>query len=382
MNDRTASGQFAEPAFGRAAEERDAGFTPMADPRKKEEAGDELTVREAAQQRAAETPEPIKRQYVDEHGEPVDSKETLTLERAAHDMAEMRRSEAAETAKEADAAMLEKLGVDVDKDEKSHPEPAKARMKSEESDGSEIDTLERALEQHPHVREALAAQIAENETARQNYRNSIDAAAKIAQFAFVSQFPEFANSTPEQHPQIAAAIAQQNPGRWAAIQAAVSNTAGLFEAQRVESRLAAEREAESFNGYATEQDAAFDKAMKGVPVEDQQLALGEIFAGLKAEGIEPAEFLRLLNSDRTLRHAAFQRILFEAGMYRAELKARDRVRSQVLRREVPPVQRPGSAQPHASSAQRALQGISARFDSEPSIKNAAALRAAQRRASR
>lgn len=382
MNDRTADGQFAEPVFGREAAEREAGYSPMHDPNKESEA-DELTLDDAAAMRATQANEPVARAYTSDVGL-VDSSETVTLERAASDLTALRRSEAqrdqddaAETLRKHIDGLRGKDGADAAGDAE-HTE-AKAEGDAEPASEGDLEPdLEKALS-HPRVAEAIRARVAETETTRQQYQAGIDAAMTIAQQAFMSQFPEFANVTsPEQSAQVAQAIAQQNPGRWAQIQSAFANSSRLIEAQHIESQRAAERQAAEFSTYAKEQDAAFDKLAGDVTPEVQQRAMAEIIAGVKEFGIEPADFMKQFGSDRTLRSAPFQRMMLEAGLYRLAKKAA----GEQMRRNVPHVARPGSAVPRGSYGAEKLRALSASFQSDPSLKNAAAALSARRAANR
>jgi hypothetical protein len=377
--DRTPSGQFAEPAYGQAGIEREAGYTPMPDTRKKDEDKSELTIEEAAERRAEKYQPPVPREYVDEDGNPAPRTETLTIERAADDLSAMRKSEAADAISDDDAALLAELGVELD-DKAAETDDDTAELasiaESRRTDGDLDAELETALN-HPHIREALQKQVAENETARQQYQNGIDAAAQIAQAAFMQSFPEFANATPDQYPNIVAAIAAQNPGRLSQMHAAVVNSSRLFEAQRVESQRAAERQAAEFKTYAAEQDALFDTAAKDIPPAQQQRAFNEVVAAAKEFGIQPADFTRMMATDRVLKSAPVQRMMLEAGLYRAMMKSS----KTTVSKDIPPVQRPGARQPSAGFDSQRVSNLKAQFDRDPSLKNAAALRTARRAAS-
>src|SRR6185437_8696313 len=119
MNDRTLSGQFAEPAFGQEAAERSAGYVPMPDPKKKDDGGKEFaTVREAARALTAERnearEETIREVYTDAEGNEAPRNETITIERAADDMRESRQARAEAIQAQADAKLLAELGISMD----------------------------------------------------------------------------------------------------------------------------------------------------------------------------------------------------------------------------------------------------------------------------
>ena len=103
--------------------------------------------------------------------------------------------------------------------------------------------------------------------------------------------------------------------------------------------------------------------LKGEPKATQQAVTAEIFASAKASGVEPAELVRLFNSEPLMRNAVFQRMMYDAGKYRLVMKARDAAAA----RPVPPVQRPGMARTPAerehADLRRSMPGSRARATS-------------------
>jgi hypothetical protein len=93
-------------------------------------------------------------------------------------------------------------------------------------------------------------------------------------------------------------------------------------------------------------------------------------------GVDPIEFLKAGNESKFLRSAAAQRILIDAARYRMVQSATKAVAS----RPVPPVQRPGTAQPHVNSGGQKLAALNNAFKSNPTLKSAAAALAARRAA--
>ena len=78
-----------------------------------------------------------------------------------------------------------------------------------------------------------------------------------------------------------------------------------------------------------------------------------------ASGVEPAELIRLFNSEPLKRNAVFQRMMYDAGKYRLVMKARDAAAAK----PVPPVQRPGMARTPAEREHADLRTLSARLSS-------------------
>ena len=91
----------------------------------------------------------------------------------------------------------------------------------------------------------------------------------------------------------------------------------------------------------------------------------EIVASAKASGVEPAELVRLFNSEPLMRNAVFQRMMYDAGKYRLMMKARD----AVVARPVPPVQRPGLARTPAEREHADVRTLSAKLSSSGDIRD-------------
>ena len=80
----------------------------------------------------------------------------------------------------------------------------------------------------------------------------------------------------------------------------------------------------------------------------------------------------------TLRNAAFQRMMYDAGKYRLMMKAKDAVAT----RPVPPVQRPGVARTAAEREHADVRTLSARLATSGTIKDAVAFYNARRSSKR
>lgn len=364
------TGQFAsaEPLYGRAAEEREAGWVPLPE-EKKDDEPEELTVREAAEELASRTPESEIVTYSALDG--LADNVALTVDQASKILSDSRDADAAQ----AEIEQTAKLQREVD--ELRGVEPAKADKPEAEArpvrDGEIDPELERALN-NPKVRDAIQQQIGESEQARQNYLTNLDAATKIAQVSFVSQFPEFANLPAEQHGAMLAAIQQQQPERFQQIYSAVERSAGLFAQQGAEQQRQAERERTEFQTYAKAEDARFAEMVKGEPPAQMRAIENEIPAMLKSVGVDPLEFLKAGSESKFLRSAAAQAILVKAAKYDLMQKAP----RAVATRAVPPVQRPGVARPSGQAdASERVQALNRK--SELTLKEATELVTLERR---
>lgn len=382
---------------GAAFELAAGGFTPMPEEEEKDQqeaiGSDGASLREAAAQQTSAHDEVVVREYLDESGKPVAPNEAVTLARAGRDYASAIAADSAaaenetseDLAARVDALRAEALahdpgaaefygfklpesrtGADQNGRERPSGEPADT---SEQAASTALDPeLARALE-HPQVRQAIEQQLGEAEKTRQDYLNGLAAATQIAQVSFISQFPELANVAPDNLPGALEQMSRQDPARFARVQAMVTTTEQLFAQQQEESRRQAEMTRQGFRNYAQTEDTRFETALKGETAATRAAVAAEIVASAKASGVEARELMRLFNSEPLMRHAVFQRMMYDAGKYRLAMKARDAIAA----RSVPPVQRPGIARTPAEREHADLRTLNARLSNSGDIKDAVAL---------
>lgn len=385
---------------GAAFELAQAGYAPMSDPDKEKEAdtigSDAASLREAAE-RLGDTPhEVMTRQYLDGNGEKVAATEAITLERAARDYAaatsaerlwdENQSSEA--LAARVDALRAEALAKDPkaaelfgfeppeNKSDKAEPNrsrseaPAAAQaeaMAAEAIEGLDPE-LAKAL-QHPQVAQAIEERLGEAEKARQNYLNGLTAAQQVAQMGILSQIPELIGLPPERVQAAFAEIARRDPARFARVQALIAGAQQMFAQQQQEHHRNAEIARQNFTRLAKTEDARLDVMLKGEPKATQQAVSAEILAAAKESGVQPAEFMRLFNTEPLMRNAVFQKMMYDAGKYRLMTRARGVAAAKAL----PQVQRPGMTRSPAERNQADLRVLSAKLSSSGDIKDAVAL---------
>jgi len=379
MSDRDEStGQFssAEPLYGQAGLEHDAGFVPFQDGAADEEP-EELTAQEAGEKWAqSSTPESEIRTYsgVAE----LDANISMTLEQAAKIVSDSRDADDAE-ADDAEAAKLRKevdelRGVDPEakaKDAAAKPEAAPVK------DGELEPELEKALN-HPRIKEAISSQIAESETARQTYSKAAEIAMNFAQVSFAQSFPEVAGLPPDQWANALAAMSQREPARFQAAVATLDRVGKLQNAQQFEQQRQEGIKQQEFAKFAKAEDARLDDMLKGESPKAQSAIMDEILAGAEAAGLEQSEFLKLFNTDRSMRHSAFQKMMVDAAKYRLLQKAKTSV--VAAGKTLPHVQRPGVAASRGERNAGNIAALNAKFGANPTVENAAALYAAQSRA--
>ncbi|GLH77484.1 hypothetical protein SSBR45G_23920 [Bradyrhizobium sp. SSBR45G] len=365
---------------GAEFELQSAGYRPMPDPEERpdreEIESDATSLREAAERRADSRSPVMVREYVDDSGNVVDPSEAVTLERAARDHARIR---AAET-DEAKAEIVrpgegdELSGVLTDPTDRDEAERVAEPTRADEQDADRLaPELERALK-HPQVLQAIEEKIGEAEAARQSYRDGLASAVQIAQASFLSQFPEFAGMPAEQIPAALAQMSREDPGRFERVQTAVARSDQLLAQQAEEQRRQAELAQRSFQSFAQEQDSQLEAMLSREPRATRQAVAAEIVTAAKENGISPAELKRLFETEPLMRHASFQRMMYDAARYRLMIRAKD----AVVTKAVPPVIRPGVSVSSGERARSDLRALNARLSSSGDLKDAVALYQARR----
>jgi len=362
---------------GAAFELDNAGYRPMPDPEERSDReaieGNDAALREAAERRTEPRSPVMVREYVDESGNAVDPGEAVTLERAARDHARLR-------AADSDEAQAE-FGRPKEFDERSGPPdgeaaqtPGETEFVAEQSRGTEPDVdrlapeLERALN-HPQVLQAIEQKIGDAEAARQSYREGLASAVQIAQASFLSQFPEFAGMPAEQVPAALERMSREDSGKFGRIQAAVAMSDQLLAQQAQEQRRQAEIAQQSFQSFAQEQDTKLEGMLEREPRAVRHAVAAEIMAAAKENGIPPSELNRLFETEPLMRHATFQRMMYDAARYRLMMRAKD----TVVTKAVPPVVRPGVSVSASERGRTDLRALNARLSSSGDLRDAVAL---------
>jgi hypothetical protein len=194
----------------------------------------------------------------------------------------------------------------------------------------------------------LRSQLAAAEQARAQYGEQLNNAVRVAEFAFLQQFPEFNGVTDANHlASIANSIRAQNPQRFAAIQNASAQAAQLLAAQQQQQQHAAARAQHEFQAYKAQQDDAFERSVGKISNADVEAVRDYLSDVL---GLTPQEMQGLTRNPTAVDHR-FQRALLDAGRYHAL----QRSAKAIPTRSVPNVQKPGVP----SSKSRAQQSVEA-----------------------
>jgi hypothetical protein len=375
-------------------------YTPMPvaepeEPRKKTYGNDIDSLRDAAkdldksrEERGITQDEPTDRSWRwlqgEREGQPVDPKYTLTESQAADSLIAARAADVNakypapdEIAAKIDAARQEyaqgqQPPVEQPPAQTAEQQPVE-QPQPEQIDGVHPDVV--AALQNENVRNAIAAEVAQTEQARQAYQQASLQAAQLSAAALFAFEPSLANMSAQELPGALKLIAQQNPERAAALNAHIQRTSNLYQASQEAAKQQQAVQQQRDAAWQKSQDDAYDAATKDSPEIRSKLGK-EAIAMLKEYGASDDEIKAAWNSAGPFRSAVGQRILRDAAAYRIS----QREIANKLDRSVPPVQRPGTSAPRGDD-EGVAQAL-ARFNLNPTPQNGAALLGARRAARR
>jgi len=344
-----------EPAYGREGLERAAGYVPLKT--EPDEAPEDLTAKEAAEKRLKDLSGPESKIVTHTPGLPANV--TMTTEQAADMLAEARDADAAQA--EIDGKKAAQKEIDKLRGEK--PTEAKPEMESEPD-------LDKVLS-HPKVRDAITERVTAADAQREQYETGVAEAGKVAIAALASDFPELGNLPLDQWQSVLQQMHAREPARF---QQAIGRIQAVAHIEQAHNQIQAQktaREQAEFRDYAAKEDARFADMVKG---ERNMPAIeAEIVVMVKEHGVDPREFFKAGNESKFLRSAAAQRILVDAAKFRLMEKAAKAAPT----RDVPPVQRPGTAAPRADRGHASLAALNDKLSKSGSLKDAVALRLAR-----
>jgi hypothetical protein len=388
------------------AEEATPPFTPMDDPNKKKDdeatfSSDSSGLRAAAaelQQHRQAAAEPIGRGYNDSfgEGEPALPHLTVTTERAARDLGEIRQAEQtiaendeiAEVQRQVDALRAEEAGQQPQPDLTPQPEAPPAEEPAAEATPSTEPKWKALLNSDPEFRAEMDAIVqghaAEKEQQRQIVEAAIQQTAQIQGAAILADYPELHGLS---GPAIDGALRifqQKEPQRHAALmQRAMHMQQTIAQAQQFQAARAPEaqgylgRQEAQFKAWAASQDEAFEASIKDEAPEVIQAAKKGLPKLLQERyGIKEDDLHALWNGSPAFRSAGNQRLMLDAWRFN---QAREAVSKPRPQRTVP-VQRPGVSGERPTYDQLQFAAQRKAFESDPNPRTAAKLLAARRAA--
>jgi hypothetical protein len=391
-----------EQLYGREGIEADSGYIPI--PESVLAKPDEIEHAEAIQkwsddraQEASARPT-VDRNYIRTDGPDVGEKYpeagTVSAERAAKDLSDIREAEAAF----AELERNELLGVEIDLARlNAQPVTPQAEMPPEAQQPqtplvSELqqpqnapadngdDEVIRVLQQNPKVLSALqqqrAADVAKVDTAINSAAQWALQNATMATAALLNR-SELKNIPPSQLPGAIAALAQSNPDVAAEIQSQINQVQTLTQQYQEAQRVAQQRAAIQFQAFGAAQDDAFDKSMASESPETVGAIKQAAHKMLNEAGLSDQEILYHWNTNPVMRSAFGQQILADAARFRM-LKAG----IKPAPKPVPNVVKPGSSVDRPDASDRDSFALENRFRGPLSAKQAAELVIGRRARSR
>jgi hypothetical protein len=296
----------------------------------------------------------------------------VTLERAADDLSayhgaqdvERARSVSADFAKQIDLqraevlkanpAAVEELGLNSDDIEAAaKADEAKPDARPSVEPTTEVDPYEgiqglqpatrEALKQ-PQVRQFLETNAAETDQAVQTLKTAANNANTFGQAAMLAIAPELAQVPIERWAEAVSILSQNNPARGQQLSQLLGNVAALNQRQQVLEHYQHEQRQHQFETLRKQYAQASDKVLGPMTLPEKAQMAEDLVSYLTEYGVTREQLLHESKTNLMLSHPAFNALAMDALRYRAIQKAP----KAVATRELPPVQRPGTASYRAS----------------------------------
>jgi hypothetical protein len=256
----------------------------------------------------------------------------------------------------ADPKAAEEYGLDAKEvaANAKQPEAVQPEANVEQPEIPGVDPEIARAVNNPQVRQFLESNMAQAESARQQYVTSLNTANQLGLSRLNELLPDIAQlPTMEQREAAFRALATTDPQRYLAASAELNRVAHVQAAQAEQHQYQAYQDQQWFAEYKKAEDAKFESAtnFSAMSNADKAQITDEIKAMFAEAGLSPQEMGRLVQTDRTITSALGQKVLFEAVQYRVMQKAAKAFPT----RQAPPVQKPGTP----SSKSRSQQSMEA-----------------------
>jgi hypothetical protein len=339
----------------------------------------------------------IDRGYVDvATGERTAPNKVVSEKEFARDLAKVHQDEAeaaqqqhdAELANQIDNARIEfnlnnnpELRAQLEAAQQQQTQPQQPAQQPAQQSGIHPD-VEAAL-QNQHVRQAIEAELAQVEQARQQYAAVTMQNVQVAAANLFASYPELRGLAPNQFDTALHVIQQRDPARHVEIATHIHQVAQIYQAAQQAQHQAAQIQRARFDDYAKQQDKLFDDTAEKEYGKDRVKAAKQAIVEIARDdyGISQEEMAHLWQTQPILRTSNFQRMMLDAALYRMAHKTA--LANPASRTNVPPVQRPGAGgMVHSSSDDGEVARLTQRANRTGSMKDVAALRLAKMRAQR
>jgi hypothetical protein len=367
-----------EIAFGQESVERSMGYTPMqtaadlheADLAVEEHALEALFPQDAepvinAEQESTEfkLPDDALRYYkTDGSGDPLEPNVSVTLEKAADDLAgyeanvnsyvegddlaniveivdQARADALRQNPRDAEEYGLDPKEVEANVKAKEQPtdqlQNAKPDPVQEEPEIPGVDPEIARAVANPKVREFLESNYAQAEAVRQQYQNGLDVANKVALAELETLLPDIAALPVHQREGALAHLAQSDPSRFMQAAAKMQQIGQIQAAQQEQHQYSAARTQAQFNEWARGEDAKMN-------ISDADYKAVRDY--LPVIGLDTQSYAHQLQTNPLARSAIGQRTMIDAARYHALMNAPKALPT----RQAHGVQRPGSANSRSS----------------------------------
>jgi hypothetical protein len=366
-----------------------------APPEKDTFGGDAEGLRAAAselQQHRQARAEPVLREYQSRTadgrftGEKSDITQTVDLERASSELADLRRAE--RDAQEALAGLerakeIDKFRSDADAADRGLPTPEQLQPQPTEvvPETTPNTLAEKYARLDPELRAAVEQQAMAAESARQQYSQAAQMLVQGTEAALLAQWPELRGVTAQQLPAVLHGINSRDPQRASQIvqslQSAQQSIMAAQQHQAAEVQRQQAQAAQQFQTYAKAQDDEFDNFERSRPPAEAKAVRDNIAKVLTEDfGIDQNALLQIYHSNPAFRSSQAQRLVYMA--VRASLAERAMRNGP---KGLPPVSlRPGASGDYVSGESVVASNKMREFVSQPTAKNAGIALAARRRA--
>jgi hypothetical protein len=220
----------------RAGQEIELPLPREEDPRKKKYTSDQDGLRAAAREVVKERDEtnpqadpasPVDRSYQyltgDRAGEKLEPEHELSLEKASDDLTRIRAWEK--------SVEQPNIAEGVDQFRAAVAEAQQPQPEAQTAEQRQVDPLQQALSD-PRIRAALEQEVAQVESARQQYATATWQAAQLAAGSLFASYPELMNFNSQQLPIALATIEKTDPVKAAKIQAHIGQVQQLYQASQ------------------------------------------------------------------------------------------------------------------------------------------------------
>jgi hypothetical protein len=392
---------------GRASNEAQAGFEPMAERAKEPEEQEwsqetyetdqlEDIAREVSERRGKERSPLIERNYVsvggEDHGSPRPAHETVSAARAADDLKAIRDAEVQFIEQQEDRAIADAIDEAHGRPTQTAQEEALAEWRAQQQQAQQQaeqpappDGIDPALYEamkHPEVQRAIQEKFDGAEKARQQYAQATFQSAQLAAASLIASVPELQGLDPSQYGTALEIVSRQNPQKGAEIRQHFSRIEQLFniaqQAKAQEAQLEQQKAAATLQSWRAQEAAKFDRWQARPENAARAKAVGAQAAELfqSEYGVSRQQLQALAQSQPLLHSEIGQRLIIDALSYRQALRT---ATANPARAPLPPVQKPGVSRGNYHDSD--VESARSEFLSNPNPRSAARMIAARRRAS-